>query len=246
MSNLKKGFMEGILPTIACFFLMGLNILPFRLIKNSNTNYIKGMGEMIVAGEQTNPTYGRLIFGVVAIIWLIIGSIILSKAREKKQQITIPRFLLCYSLGVTCWQIFGEIMWHFSFNSEEGYVNFVRLESIQGLPVFIAFTAFLISAILQRKYNDELLYVLGGMWSNWFGHVLIIGTAPFVYPMDVDTWYPIIALIISIPVIIIGAIVMFRDNMGSKEISLRERLYAAILMFSGLGSLFYIFIMQER
>ncbi len=245
MNKLKIKIIEGISPALIGFVLMGICIVPFKIARDSNTNFIEGMQPIMVAGEENNPIYGRLLFAILVLIWLVIGFCIVCRIYKKAKAPTIPMFCLCFIIGVNLWQLLGETMWHFTFRVEDEYLAFVRLESMQAIPLVIVFTVFLVNAIHKRKYGDGLLLILSVFWANWIGHIICIGTLPFVYPMDKDGWYPIAAIIGAIPACAIALSVIFRDSIRGKEITKRERLYASILLFAALGCLFFIFVLKE-
>ena len=101
-------------------------IFPFRMLKKVDVL----IQEPSMVGENlTNPTLGRLVFGIAAIVLGLFFPRTASKAAEKNKHYASS--FLGFAAGILLWQFIGEISWHYSIVG----VHFVPFESVTTFPV---------------------------------------------------------------------------------------------------------------
>ena len=138
--SLKRNYKDMFLPSLMLILVTAVVFAGFYLIKSVNDRIICQITD--VAGEETNPTLGRLvcclIFFAVSMTLIILADRIWKKDNSKMLLTWIPATLG----GTLLWTAIGECSWHFGFKvlNDEGdtiFASFPRIESIQGLPFFI-------------------------------------------------------------------------------------------------------------
>ena len=123
-----------------CFLTTLIAMGAFYWIKSWNNTRFLPVTD--VAGEETDPTIGRLITCVV-LFFSSLTSVFFAKRFHKKSpdQLALPWTLATLG-GTLLWVSIGECFWHFGLNvvSDEGkiiFTNFPRIESVQGIPFMI-------------------------------------------------------------------------------------------------------------
>ena len=249
MEKLKRAVKDGLLPFLIMFLTMGVCIVCFRLCKEANMTEFLPAVEL--AGEETNPTYGRLIWCVVSFILTIILTAIAGKTIDKDNINTDrERLLLPWTLSVTAgtllWQSFGECMWHFGLYSmnDEGesiFINFPRIECLQGIPMLIVFA--ILFCLMYGKITFNIQLCLAAFLANWYGHVGMIGTYPIAVTlgstMDMASWHRLSGAVHLVICLVIAILLMFNDK------SKRLRYMSAIALFIAYGNLVYGVILAE-
>ena len=177
--RLKCVLKDGFLPFLAIFLSMGVLILLFRLCRNFNATEIQPI--MNVAREETNPTVGRLVWCILGAFLSVLLVWIAERLMKKNEEKLMLPWILSGISGIILWQSIGESLWHYGLyvmndEGELSFVNFPRIESIQGIP-FLILTTILFFA-LNGKAGFGVQSCLGILLANWFGHISMIGTYP--------------------------------------------------------------------
>lgn len=184
-----------------------------------------------VAGETSEPTVGRLVFGLV-MFTLGIGSPFLAHYFNKKGKDLIG-FGLAFLSGILLWQSIGECFWHFRI----GGVQLVRIESIQSLPLVIVFTVILIVAGFFKDKNFPLWICVLSFACNWLGHYITLGLYPIVSSgVDWKLWAYTMSGVIGGLATIGGLILSLFCPKTKKGVYL-----GSMLLFIGLGVIYFGF-----
>ncbi|ORX45032.1 hypothetical protein BCR36DRAFT_585903 [Piromyces finnis] len=223
-----------------------------------------------VAGEETNPTIGRLIWYILSIIIclsLVIFSEKLLKKEEAKEgegdnlmttsttttesskkdkHLLLPWFLSVTG-GIMLWQGIGESSWHYGLEidnneGEKNFVNFPRIESFQGIPILVVFVLLFLYGYGKLGFGVESC--LGAFLGNWYGHVCILGTYPFALAchinVDMKAWDRIMGTINFVIFGIIGFYIMFLTKKSKQT-----KYLASVSLFIAFGVLVYGVILAE-
>lgn len=186
VNSMKKAAKDGLLPFLMMCVTMGLCIICFRLCRSINGTEFLPIVD--AAGEETNPTYGRLIWCITSFILCIVLTSIAGKITQKgviepdKERLLLP-WTLSVTAGTLLWQSLGESLWHFGLKSmnDEGesiYITFPRIECLQGLPMFIFIVVLFF--LMYGKVGFNVQSCLAAFIANWYGHICMIGTYPIV------------------------------------------------------------------
>ena len=201
MEKLKRATKDGLLPFLIMCLTMGICIVCFRLCRGINSTEFLPIAD--AAGEETNPTYGRLIWCIIAFVLCIVLTVIAGKTLHKdavtpdKERLLLP-WSLSVTAGTLLWQSFGESLWHYGLYSmnDEGesiYVTFPRIESLQGFPMLIVIAALFF--LMYGKIGFNIQTCLAAFLANWYGHIGMIGTYPIAVTlgstMEMATWHRI-------------------------------------------------------
>lgn len=127
-----------------------------------------------VGGEKSEPTLGRLIFGIVTFV-LGIGMVFLSHFMNKKNK-ELLSFGFAFFAGVLLWQSIGECLWHFQI----GGIQIGRIETIESLPLVIIFVILLVVIGFFENKNFAIWVCALSFACNWLGHYITIGLYPIV------------------------------------------------------------------
>jgi len=244
MSRVKSVLKDGILPFAIMCITMLMSIMLFRFFRAMDKTLIQDVTE--VAGEEANPTIGRLtycIFSFVLAIALVITAHKLYKRNSKS-------LILPWTLGVTggtmLWQSIGESIWHFGLTivcdeGEKVYTNFPRIESMQGLPLIIL--VLILYFTMRSRLGFGVMSFLSSFIGNWFGHIVMIGTFPIAmllgYTGDMSSWYKLTGIIGTIVFGSTGLLLMFTNT--KKE----TKYLASTCLFIAAGCLVYGVIKNE-
>ena len=244
MSRVKSIFKDGILPFAIMLITMLLSIVLFRITRASNTTEFQASFD--VAGEETNPTFGRLSYLIVSFVLSMIFVITAYKLHKRNSDSLILPWTLGVTGGTMLWQCIGESMWHFGLTimndeGELGFANFPRIESIQGLPFLILVLILFFS--MRTKLGFGVASWLVAFLGNWVGHFVMIGTFPIAmalgYTGDMASWYRLSGLIGTILFGIMGLGLLCSNTK-------RENKYlASACLFIAAGCLFYGVIKNE-
>lgn len=184
-----------------------------------------------VAGEMSEPTVGRLVFGIVMFV-LGIGLPFLASYFIKKEK-DLVGFGLAYLSGILLWQSIGECFWHFQI----GGVQLTRIESIQSFPFVIVFTVLLIVCGFFKNKNFALWIVALSFASNWLGHYITIGLYPIVSNgVDWITWAYTMSGVVGGLAVIAGTILSVFMPKTKRGVYL-----GSMLLFIGLGIIYFGF-----
>ena len=240
----KNNARELFLPIIVMVLAGGCAIGSFAGIRRSNTTLLQQVTD--VAGEETEPTIGRMISIVVFLIISVALGRISMKKEKKDPENLMPLWCLSAFGGTLLWTVIGEASWHFGVNvpSESGgmtFVNFPRIECMQGIQMF---AVMLVATILMcRKAGFAESAYLVAFVGNWGSHLLQIATYPIVLAvkpdMDVVTWYRLTG--ISNTVIFTALWLYLCFGTEKKE----NKYFASVLIYDAIGSLLFGTILGE-
>lgn len=217
----------------------------FYLIKSCNST--RFLPVMDVAGEETDPTIGRLITCVV-LFFCSLASVILAMRFKRKSpdQLALPWTLATLG-GTLLWVSIGECSWHFGLNvvNDEGeilFTNFPRIESIQGFP-FIILTLLALAAMWKKASFPLMSYSLAFV-ANWYGHLCMIGLFPIAMAcgmkVELPVFYRASGLIHTFLFAAVGLYLILR-----KETKRENRYFSAVLLYMALGNLMFGVMMGE-
>ena len=188
-------------------------------------------GVVDVAGENSEPTLGRLIFGLVTFS-LGIGLVPLAHYFNKKEKDYLG-FGIAFLCGIFLWQSIGECFWHFQI----GGIQLMRIESIQSLPFVIVFTVLIIACSFMKNKNFAIWICILSFACNWLGHYITLGLYPIVSSgVDWKLWAYTMSGVIGGLATIIGLILSLCYAKTKKGIFL-----SSMLLFIGLGVIFFGF-----
>ena len=177
MSKAKEMWKDSSLPFLITTALMGVLMLLFRWLQSIDT--VRILPPVRVVGELSEPTWGRLIYAIMAFVLSLI-SVMLSHwlYRKNKEQLYAP-WALATTGGILLWQAFGECQWHFGFfvtepGKDSVLVHFPRIESFQGIPMLLLTGILLMT--MYRRLGFAVSSYGATFLGNWFGHVSMIGS----------------------------------------------------------------------
>lgn len=221
-STPREIFCEYFLPLMAEFVLLVLCIFPFRLFKKIDSLIQE---PALVGGQMTNPTVGRLAFGILAIVLWFVLSFFASKAAKKDKHFASS--FMGFAAGILLWQFIGEISWHFSVDG----VHFVPFESVTTFPIACLFILLLIYGKKNHSFDWGIWCMLLSFAFNWMGHYVMEGTYPFVAGMvDKHLWYTIASAVAGTCGLIYSIIfLLFRVK------TRRGRILASMLTYISIG-----------
>lgn len=242
--KMKFSYKDTFIPSIVMIFITALVFAGFYMVKSVNDNLICQITE--VAGEETNPSVGRLIccllFFSLSVVLVIIA--------EKRWKADSEKLLFTWSLaamgGTLLWTSIGECSWHFGLNviSDEGaeiFASFPRIESVQGLPFFIL--SILIFAACYRKMSFPLASYVFAFLGNWYGHLCMIAAYPIAkaigISMELGTFYKASALINALIILGVGIVLIAGKTKRT------TKYMAAVCMYVALGNVLFGIVMGE-
>lgn len=217
----------------------------FYWIKSWNST--RFLPVMDVAGEETDPTIGRLITCVM-LFFISLASVFFATrfGKTSPDQLVLPWTLATLG-GTLLWVSIGECSWHFGFNavSDEGeimFTNFPRIESIQGIPLMIL--ALLALAAMRKKASFPLMSYALAFTANWYGHLCMMGLYPIALACGMEVELPVFyrasGLIHTFAFAAVGLFVILRK--GTER---ENRYFAAALLYIALGTLMFGVMMGE-
>jgi len=260
----KDGMKNGFLPFIVMFISMGLCMSIFNMSKYISSKKIQQEGE--IAGEESNPTLGRLIWCILSfvfgIVLTVIAELLINKNKKRKEDEDLmknddegkknERLMLPWFIGITAgimlWQSLGESVWHYGMEvkndeDEKSFANFTRIESFQGIPMLTIFI--LIFLYGYRKLGFGVESCLGSFLGNWYGHVCMVGTYPFALAcgihMKMGTWYKLTGIINALIFGILGFYIIFFTK-ASKQL----KYLSSICLYIAFGNILFSVIFVEE
>lgn len=184
-----------------------------------------------VAGEMSEPTVGRLIFGCVTFVFGLVLPYIAHIFNKKGKELI--GFFLAFLSGVFLWQSIGECFWHFQI----GGVQLTRIESIQSLPFVVVFVLLLVTAGFFKDKNFALWITVLSFACNWLGHYITIGLYPIVSSVaDWKVWAYTMSGVFGGLATIGGLILSLFCPKTKRGVYL-----GSMLLFIGLGVLYFGF-----
>ena len=218
----------------------------FYWIKSWNTDLI--LPVVNVAGEETDPSVGRLIACVVLFVFSFVSVFFAIRVWEKdKPRDNMPITWMFATLGGTLlWSSFGECAWHFGFNvmSDEGeilFASFPRVESIQGIPLFVILVLGIVTG--WKKASFPLMSYCLAFAGNWYGHLCMIGAYPiamaFGTEVELPLFYRISGLAHTVVFFVLGLYLIFKTK--KRE----NKYYSAVFLYMALGTLMFGVMMGE-
>ena len=243
-SETKMKYKDAFLPSAILVLVTAIVFAGFYLIKSVNNKLICQIAD--VAGEETNPSAGRLI---VCLLFFAL-SVSLVIMAEKRWKTYPEKLLLTFAFavmgGTLLWTSIGECSWHFGLNvmSDEGALEFAcfpRIESIQGLPFFIL-SSLIYAACFRRMSFPLAAYVLAFL-GNWYGHLCMIAVYPIALTlglnMELAAFYKVSAVVNAIVIAIIGIGFILGKNKRT------TKFLASICIYVALGNMLFGLIMGE-
>lgn len=243
-TNKKSTLRDLVLPIFILLFAGGFAIGGLSGIRSSNTTLLQPV--MDIAGEETSPTVGRLICCISFLVISVLLLLISSKIEKKHPEKLVPLFCLSGLGGTLLWTSIGETAWHFGLDvpSETGemtFVNFPRIECIQGVPIFAVMLVILV--IMCRKAGFSESAYLVAFVGNWGSHLFQIATYPIILlfkpDMDMVTWYRLTG--ISNTIIFTALWLYLCFGKTRRE----TKYYASVLIYDAIGSLLFGTILGE-
>lgn len=235
MTQKKRLFKYFILPTMIQFSVLFLIIMMFVFFIGRGNGAPMLMPSFIVDGEDTDPNLARFLYMIVAVIAASVLFLISSGLPKSHGAGTVTRkFWFSTAGGILLWQSIGECSWHFGIpyvEAEKGFILLPHLESAAGLPMFILFLLLYFALNRSDSSDFSVRILLLSFICNWYGHISMIGTYPFVCTfMEIDAWYKLSGILIGS---LTSLLVLLK--LRKKDIS-TENLYTLSLVFyAGLG-----------
>ena len=242
--KLKLNYKDTFLPSLTLIFATALVFAGFYSIKSVSDHLICQIAD--VAGEETNPTLGRLI---CCLIFFSL-SILLAILAGRRWRSVPDKMLLTWTMsvlgGTLLWTSVGECSWHFGLKvlNDEGistFASFPRLESVQGVPIFILEVLLFIAC--HKKMSFPLSAYLLVFIGNWYGHLCMIAAYPVAMlirsDLDLEVFYKASALINAIVIAAVG----IKLILGNTKIT--TKYLAAVCIYVALGNLLFGCVMGE-
>ena len=238
----KDKWLPIVLMMITTCVAMGV----FFWMKTWNTVLILPVTD--VAGEETDPSIGRLITCLVFFVFSVASAFFAVRVwKKEKPWDNMPLTWMLAALGGTLlWTSFGECSWHFGFNvmSDEGeilFTNFPRIESAQGIPLFFIFALALVAG--WKKASFPMLAYCLAFGANWYGHLCMIGAYPVAMAcgteVQLPVFYRVSGLAHTVVLFVLGVYLIFK--LKKRE----NKYYSAVLLYIALGTLMFGVMMGE-
>ena len=237
--RIRNGVKEGVIPLLVFVVSVIILVVMFRMTRRISEELIQP--SVNVAGEETNPTIGRLLWLVISGAGGITLALISSCMAGKKKHKNLV-YLLGSLAGTLMWQALGECSWNYGFWVEGQFTNFPRMECAQGWFIFIPFTIFFFLEIKRNTVDFGLQVSFLALWANWYGHIMMIGTYPFAgVGMTEEVWYQIMAVVAGVPLLIFSIWLMF-----SEKTNWRYKHLSALLFYAAFGTILFGLIIKEK
>ena len=222
----KLGWRESIVPALIQFGILVVVIMEFLLLIGPKNGLANLQPVSVIGDEQTNPNLIRLIYMLAAIPLSFVLVRLVRGASFKKQ------FWISLVSGILLWQGVGECSWHFGLFIDGGFLNFPRIEGMQGTFVllFLALPLFVYGWKKSALTWPVKVFCLS-FFTNWLPHWLMIGLADLLGSViSSNTWYLIAAICIGLPCFIVALWLIFRRAKTQEG-----RYLLSILLYGGLG-----------
>lgn len=222
----EKLWKEFFLPFLCQFVLVVLAIIPHRLSIR--------LGEFVLPqveylGEMTSPTAGRLTFAVCAMLGYFAFSYIAHILAQKEMD--FPAFLIGIFAGTLLWQSIGEDLWNFGIYVDGDLVNFLKLESIQVLPIVPPILIAVAFGMRHHWFDFGILCVITSFLCNWMGHYCSMATYPIVSgSMDEAKWYIISGIGFGATLTLLGLYLGIAASVDRKG-----RMFSSIVCYLGIA-----------
>lgn len=241
---IKRNYKDMFLPSVMIILATALVFGGFYAIKAVNSDLICQISD--VAGEETNPSVGRLICCLVYFALSITLVVVAGKIWKADQSKMLRTFAPAVLGGTLLWTAVGECSWHFGFNvlSDEGdviFASFPRIESVQGIPFFVL-TILIIVACFRRMSFPLATYILAFV-GNWYGHLCMIAFYPVAsamgLKMELGQFYKISALVNAVLIAAAGVYLIAGKTKRT------TKYLASIAIYVALGNILFGILMGE-
>lgn len=224
---------EFFIPLFLQIVLVVVAIIPHRLFIHRGDFVM----ETFMAGDEvSSPTAGRCAYLFVAFILFVIFAVLASKTANKGK-IEAPFYLGIFS-GTFLWQFIGEDIWHFGIHVGDEVVYFLRMETVQVLPLVIPVLMLITYAIIKGTFDWGILNVIASFLVNWLGHYVSHGTYPLVAKtVSEQMWAKHIGIIVG--TFLIVASIIFGVWKAKEK---RQRMHASMITYLGVGVIAFAFI----
>ena len=242
--SIRKDNKDIFLPSIIIIFITAFVFAGFYLIKSVDNDLVCRITD--VAGEETDPTMGRLI----VCLTYFVSSLVLVTVADRRWKKDTDKLLLNWTLavlgGTLLWTSVGECSWHFGLDvvSDEGtkmFASFPRIESIHGVPFFIL--GCLTFAVCFRKVSFPIASYMLAFLGNWYGHLCMIAAYPIAQAMgcrmDLAGFYKASALVNALVIAAAGVYLIAGKTRRT------TKYMAAICMYVALGNVLFGIVMGE-
>ena len=232
------------LPSLMQLLVTAAVFAGFYAIKSVSNKLICQVAD--VAGEETDPTLGRLI----CCITFFVLSLVLVLLANRRWKATPDKMLLTFTMsilgGTLLWTSVGECSWHFGFNilTDEGadaFASFPRIESVQGLPFFLLCVLIFI-AFVKKMGFPIAAYILTFL-GNWYGHLCMIAAYPIAVAlgsnMELPVFYRASALVNA------GVIAAVGLSLITGKTKKTTKYLAAVCIYVALGNVLFGCVMGE-
>lgn len=244
LSVSDKNAKDLFLPSILQIIVTAVVFAGFYAIKSVSNKLICQVAD--VAGEETDPTLGRLI----CCISFFALSLVLVAMANKRWKASPEKMLLTFTMsilgGTLLWTSVGECSWHFGFNilTDEGadaFASFPRIESVQGLPFFLLCVLIFI-AFVKKMGFPIAAYILTFL-GNWYGHLCMIAAYPIAVAlgsnMELPVFYKASALVNA------GIIAAVGLSLIAGKTKKTTKYLAAVCIYVALGNVLFGCVMGE-
>lgn len=222
----KMGWRESVVPALIQFGILVIVIMEFVLLIGPKNGFAAVQPVSIIGDEVTNPNLIRLIYMLVSIPLSFMLLRLVRRAGFKKQ------FWIPFISGILLWQGVGECSWHFGLFTDGGFLNFPRIEGMQGTFVLL-FLALPLLIYTWRKaaLSWPVKIFCISFLVNWLPHWLMIGLGDLMGTIvSKNTWYLLAAICIGLPCFVAALWLIF-GRARTRE----ERYMLSILLYGGLG-----------
>lgn len=244
LSVSKNDTKDLFLPSLLQILVTGAVFSGFYAIKSVSNKLICQVAD--VAGEETDPTLGRLI----CCITFLALSLLLVTAANRRWKAAPDKMLLTFTMsilgGTLLWTSVGECSWHFGFNiltddGSDAFASFPRIESVQGLPFFLLCVLIFIATV--KKAGFPLAAYILTFLGNWYGHLCMIAAYPIAVAlgsdMELPVFYKASALVNA------GIIAAVGLSLIAGKTKKTTKYLAAVCIYVALGNVFFGCVMGE-
>jgi len=229
--TLKLGWRDGIVPFLIYLGMCVLCIFEFVfLIANDVFPNVPGVPEFLIGGHVVNdPNWFRFVYMFVGIPVVFVLLRWASKIECKKKA-----FYVAVIAAILAWQVFGECSWHFGLTVDGTFLFFPILEGLQGTFALFFVSSLIIYLAVTKRLPWYMLVFLVAFLSNWGGHWIILGIAPW-FSVDAsyfnpEHWPKLVGILVGM-----HGTLMLVYRILFKAKTLEERLMLAIALYACFG-----------